>query len=102
MGEDWMRAATAGRAITLLRVAEVPDGQGRTLEVDGDVPAFERIPALYHLDRSLTKFSVLPTARGDEKSSIVIAIDSIQVICPAAEYTLFCEKVQSRLDDAEN
>lgn len=90
--EDWLRAATAGRAITLLNgLAEDSEQQASSLD---------RIPAMYHLDRPLTKLSVLPS-NAAESAAITIMIDSIQVICPAADFMLFFDQVDAKLDESE-
>jgi len=90
--EDWLRAATAGRAITLLNgLAEDSENQASVLE---------KIPAMYHLDRPLTKLSFLP-ANGAEVPAITILVDSIQVICPATDFMLFYDQVDAKLDESE-
>jgi len=99
--EDWVRAAIAGRAVTLLRETK----QGGDLKGDGGHaqgagPTFERVPAMYHLDRTLCRFLLLPV-RGVEMSPIAITIETIQVICPASDFLLFFDQVDSVLDEAE-
>lgn len=90
--EDWLRVATAGRAITLLNgLDEASEGQSAVLE---------KIPAMYHLDRALTKLSILP-GNGADTAAIAIMVDSIQVICPATDFMLFYDQVDAKLDESE-
>lgn len=91
--EDWLRAAVAGRSITLL------SGFTQATERAAEV-AVERIAAWYALDRTLTKLSILPD-RDVEMSPIPIMVDNIQVICPAGDFLLLLDQVDSLLDDSE-
>jgi len=90
--EDWLRAATAGRAITLLDgLAEASEEQSAVLQ---------RIPAMYHLDRPLTKLSILP-ANGADTDAVTIMVDCIQVICPATDFMLFYDQIDAKLEESE-
>lgn len=92
--EDWLRAATAGRAITLLNLhSEGADDEAGTASV-------EKIAAMYHLDRTLNKLSILP-AKGEQLPAITIPLDFIQVICAASEFVLFFDQVKESLDESE-
>jgi len=97
--EDWLRGATAGRAVTLLSgFGSTPRNNG---EAEGvDVVPCSKVPATYFLDRGLTKLSVLPTdAHASE--AIMLLVDNIQVICPASDFMLFFDQIQARLDESE-
>jgi len=99
--EEWLRAATAGRAIVLL--IGIPDS-------DTPLSVCSKLPAMYYLDRALTKLTILPAeSREDEsnpnesntKSVITILVDNIQVICPATDFMLFFDQVEAQLDESE-
>jgi len=91
---DWLSAATAGRAVTLLTgLAEAPEGLA-TATAPG------RVPAMYHLDRSLAKLSILP-ANEAERPPLTIPVDSIQVICPATDFVLLVDQVDAKLSELE-
>lgn len=91
--EDWLRGATTGRGITLL--------VGLDEASEGETPAvLKKIPAMYHLDRALTKLSILP-ANGVDIPAITILVDNIQVICPATDFMLFFDQVDEKLDASE-
>jgi len=90
--DDWLRDATAGRAITLLAGFNEAGS-------DASVPIKE-VPAMYHLDRGLAKLSILP-ANGVDASPITIMVDNIQVICPAKDFMLIIDQLDERLDKAE-
>jgi len=99
--EDWVGFAVAGRAVTLLReTTQACKIQGDGGEAGAGKPFFERLSAMYHLDRGLSKFLILPAA-GVEMSPIAINIESIQVICPASDFLLFFDQVDTVLDDSE-
>lgn len=105
--EEWLKAATAGRNITLLSGFDVE----QTPRPDSQLPGqnCQRIPARFFMDRALTRISVLPVhqSSGDgapqdfsplEES---ILVDSIQVICTATDFMLFADQVESELDESE-
>lgn len=90
--EDWLRAANAGRSITLLSgIAGVSDDKA---------PNLQKIQAMYYLDRALTKLSILPS-NGIKIPQITIVVDNIQVICPATDFMLLLDHVDTKLDELE-
>lgn len=94
--EDWLRdtACTGGRVITLL------NGISDVETKDSSEGMLEKIPATYHLDYGLTKLSILPS-HGVQMSKIVINVSSIQVICPATDFMLVFDQVETKLLDSE-
>lgn len=97
--EEWLRAATAGRAIVLL--IGIPDSET-------PLSVCTKLPAMYYLDRALTKLTILPAESRDidsnesnTKSVITISVDNIQVICPATDFMLFFDQVEAQLDESE-
>lgn len=91
--EEWIRAAAAGRAVTLV------EGVG-----DLDQSAvFAKLPAMYYVDRALTKLSVLPAAVAGETQApaITVVLERIQVICPASDLILLVDQVDDKLDASE-
>jgi len=103
--EDWLRAATAGRNVTL--IAGFPEETPRP-GADGAKPVVtcRRIPAKYFLDRALTRISILPVEQmGETPGAAVpgetVLVDSIQVICTATDFMLFADHVESQLEESE-
>lgn len=97
--EDWLRDATCGgRGVTLL--GGISDVETKAEAPGVDVLLLEKIPATYHLDYNLTKLSILP-ASGVQMATIVIPVNSIQVICPATDFMLVFDQVETKLTDAE-
>lgn len=88
---DWLSGATAGRAIMLLTGVAEPHSEQAALCT---------ISAMYYLDRSLTKLSILPRNRA-EMPALTIAIDNIQVICAATEFVLLSDQWDAKLNTAE-
>jgi len=104
--EEWLRVATAGRSITVL--SDFPEETPRAKE--GEQPAIvcQRSTAKYFLDRALTRISILPMElAGDANSAVTqgsvhnILVENIQVICTATDFTLFADRLESQLDEAE-
>lgn len=112
--EDWIRVANAGRAVTLLSgVSQAGDadagavagegagaGEGAEAGGGGAKGSVARIPAMYHLDRTLCRLSILPV-EGVDIMPIPIMVDSIQVICPASDFGLLFDQVDTSLSEAE-
>lgn len=105
--EEWLRVATAGRSITVL--SDFPEETPRAAN-EGEEPAFtcQRSTAKYFLDRALTRISILPIEpAGDVNSAVTqgsvhnILVENIQVICTATDFTLFADRLESQLDEAE-
>lgn len=89
--EEWLRGATTGRDITYL------EGLGDSSDKsDG---AFIKLPATYHVDRSMTKLWIIPANQSD--SSVTVVIDFIQVICAATDFMLLLDQVEAKLDETE-
>jgi len=87
---DWICAANAGRAATLLTgIAEVGDQQ-LTRQL---VP----VQAMYCLDRAATRLSILPQSGADAAmtEALSIAIDKIQVICPVMDVAQLCSQLDA-------
>lgn len=99
--EDWLRGATAGRAVTLLSGFGSTPRSGANGDTEGEeFSPCSKVAATYFLDRGLTKLSVLPTdAHASE--AIMLLVDNIQVICPASDFMLFFDQIQARLDESE-
>mmetsp|Transcript_22028 Transcript_22028/g.48686 ORF Transcript_22028/g.48686 Transcript_22028/m.48686 type:complete len:292 (-) Transcript_22028:59-934(-) len=89
--EDWLRGATAGRSITLL--------SGISEASEDEAVKFTKQPAVYYLDRNLSKLSIHP--QSSEVGTTVIPIDNIQVICPATDFMLFFDQVDAKLEESE-
>jgi len=90
--EEWLRAAVTGRSITLLTM--VPQGfQNASVTL-------ARVSATYYLDHNLTKFSIVPASEAS-LSCIPILVDSIQVVCPATDFTLFFDQMDGALNESE-
>lgn len=103
--DQWLRAATAGRPITLLtsfdRVKREDTGTDEEKDVAAAVTC-SKVAATYRLDSSLTKFSISAVeAASSAVAPIGIPIDSIQVICPATDFMLFFDQVEAQLDELE-
>jgi len=103
--EDWLRAATTGRAVTLLMGTgfQGESGEGaKDRPVSPEPPT--KIQAMYYLDRALTKLSILPTNPGSGESvtqPVTILVDNIQVICPLTDFMVMAEVLESQLDEGE-
>lgn len=101
--EDWLHAATAGRAVTLLTgLLEDTPRMGQ----DGEAPKFvcKRIEGKYFLDRALTRISILPLETQIEEASTLagtILVDNVQVICTATDFVLFADQIEAQLDETE-
>mmetsp|Transcript_98004 Transcript_98004/g.184224 ORF Transcript_98004/g.184224 Transcript_98004/m.184224 type:complete len:265 (-) Transcript_98004:42-836(-) len=99
--EHWLRAATAGRPITLLTSFEKLIREGTDESNPGSC---SKVSATYRLDSSLTKLSITANQSIEAASPVPpigVCIDSIQVICPATDFMLFFDQVQAQLDDTE-
>jgi len=100
--EEWLRAATGGRPVTLLL------GPGFQTQTSGGAkeahaPAV-KVQAMYYLDRALTKLSIVPAESEDSKpvaQPISIPVDNIQVICPLTDFMLLEDVVEAELDEGE-
>jgi len=90
--EDWLKGATAGRTVVL--ITGIQDSEQNT------GPSIEKVPAMYYLDRSLSKLSILP-ANGVNARPLHILVNNIHVICAASDFMLFCDEVDDHLDDTE-
>jgi len=107
--EEWLKATTIGRSVILLAVTEKAAGGaqpalgdrvgGNTVEASKGARC-EKVPAMYSLDRSLTTLSFVPH-EPSELSSTEVSIDKIQVICPVSDFMVFCDQVDTCLDEAE-
>jgi len=98
--DDWLRAAAAGRNIMLLSgVHATPDHEAG----DESVRICNKIPAMYYLDRGLTKLSVFPIEAKENTDSgvITVLVDNIQVICPAIDCMSSFDYVEQQLDESE-
>jgi len=86
---DWISAATAGRAATLLTgMADAGDQQLTRLLVP--------VPAMYYLDRSGTRLSIRPqAANGVMTEAFSITIENIQVICPVTDIATCSSQLES-------
>mmetsp|Transcript_244 Transcript_244/g.547 ORF Transcript_244/g.547 Transcript_244/m.547 type:complete len:289 (-) Transcript_244:119-985(-) len=91
--EDWLRAATHGRDITLLQLPS----EGTADDNAAAVAPIEKIAARYSLDRSLSNLSV----KTERLPAITIPLDAIQVICAASDFVLFFDQVKGSLDESE-
>lgn len=114
--EDWLQGAMAGKQITLVRgFAEESDPLDDRSEVEVE-PEYElplekpstagvsKVSANYCLDRSLGTLSI--RAEHDDvghhkECSFSISVDSIQVICPATDFMLFFDQVDTQLTRQE-
>lgn len=90
--DDWLRNATAGRSIVLLQGASGADDQAPT--------AITKTPAMYYLDRDLSKLSILRQGVG-ESGAITLLVKNIQVICPARDFMLFFDQIKSEITESE-
>lgn len=123
--EDWLRGAVAGRPITLLQGLTEACGFSDQQSVDQDdttaLPKFSKVSARYSLNRGFTKLSIEPCdvaepavpgmQRGLAQSAqasasadtgpLGIMVDNIQVICPATDFMLLFEQVNTNLNDDE-
>lgn len=103
--EEWLRAAAAGRAVTMLvgtgfqsfSGAEKSEGCQATQPPN-------KVQAMYYLDRELTKLSILPQDKESSESAMVpitILVENIQVICPLTDFMLLSETAEAQLDESE-
>jgi|Transcript_54111 hypothetical protein len=104
--EEWLRAATAGRSVTLLSGTglQTPRGNEKGTEAM-ETASYTKVEATYYLDRALTKLSILPaesnTGEAAAMPPITIMVDNIQVICPLTDFMLLSEVVEAQLDEGE-
>jgi hypothetical protein len=104
--EEWLRAATAGRSVTLLLGTglQTPRSSGKAHEAM-ETASYTKVEAMYYLDRALTKLSILPSESSSGEASpippITIMVDNIQVICPLTDFMLLSEVVEAQLDEGE-
>lgn len=94
--EEWLRAATVGRPITLLTGFRSPRAAGEETE-----PTCTKVAATYFLDRGLTKVSIYPAGSSNQADAIAFMVDNIQVICPASDFMLFFDQVDTKLEESE-
>mmetsp|Transcript_31290 Transcript_31290/g.71439 ORF Transcript_31290/g.71439 Transcript_31290/m.71439 type:complete len:319 (+) Transcript_31290:64-1020(+) len=113
--EEWLKATTVGRSVILLTVTEKPQGSdvkgageavpvlgsggGGTAELSKGLRC-DKVPAMYSLDRSLTTLVFVPHEPA-MLPSMEVPIDRIQVICPVSDFMVFCDQVDTCLDEAE-
>lgn len=97
--DDWLRAATMGRYVELLGgLVEAPNEQ---------LSGITRTPATYFIDQSLTTMSIRVNDEGEGEGkegkhvSTSIPIDHIQLICPAMDFMLLQEQINSQLDEID-
>jgi len=100
--EHWLRGATAGHAVTLLGLEDYSQPASERSDVAG-ARNRARIPAVYFLDRSMSKISFFPTANDHCNGATVLLVNNIQVICPASEIMLFFDQnlAEAKLIDTE-
>jgi len=111
--EDWLRVATAGRAIELLlgypnddKVPQTPKGKDGSKSSSVTV---KKTAATYFLDRALTRITILPVEQANADASPenpgpqveIVPVESIQVICTATDFMMFADHVESHLDEEE-
>jgi len=100
--EEWLRAAAAGRTVTLLMGAGFCTPRAAASE---DSPCqCQKVAATYYLDRALTKISILLPGDADDVKAqppITILVDNIKVVCAMTEFMLLSEAMESQLDEAE-
>lgn len=104
--EEWLRAAAAGRAVTLLVGTgfQSPRGTEASNGVEANMEPPSKVQAMYYLDRELTKLSILPKGQGSGESTmapITIFVENIQVICPLTDFMLLSETAEAQLDESE-
>lgn len=105
--EAWLTAASGGRNVTIL--SGFPEDTPRaTTDGQSESPPckFKRTPARYMIDRALNKVSIfdVPGDRANSSSASVadtILVDNVQVICGAADFTLFADHLDAQLDETE-
>lgn len=101
--EEWLRAATSGRSVTLLMGFSEGSRSGRGTKEASD--NLGKVPALYYLDRALTKLSILPPEDNESDESgvqpIHVLVENIQVICPLTDYMMLSDEVEAQLDESE-
>lgn len=103
--EEWLRAATTGRSVTLLMGAgfESDSSEGpKGAKVSLGSPS--KVQAMFYIDRALSKLSILPAASQSDGSAvqpITILVDNIQVICPLMDFMLLADVVENQLDEGE-
>jgi len=101
--EEWLRAAAAGRTVTLLKGAGFHT-PGATASEEDSPGKCEKIEATYYLDQELTKISILLPGDTDgfqAQPPITILVDNIKVVCALTEFMLLSEAMEAQLDDAE-
>jgi len=103
--EEWLRAATSGRSVTLLFGAgfHSPRDGAQAQALAGDC---RKVKSTYFLDRGLTKMSIIPADPGsgtDETSPapVTILVDNIQVVCPLTDFMLLSEAMEQQLTEEE-
>lgn len=106
--EEWLRAAAAGREVTLLIGSGFQSPRSSDPVMAENVPANvappSKVQAMYYLDRELTKLSILPKNAGSGESTmepITILVENIQVICPLTDFMLLSETTEAQLDESE-
>lgn len=97
--EEWLRAAAAGRTVTLLTGTgfQSPDVPQANVETSS------KVQAMYYLDKELTKLSIYPKETPGESpiQPITILVQNIQVICPLTDFMLLSDTVEAQLDESE-
>lgn len=96
--EEWLRAATGGRSVTLLMGFQDPLDRGTDDTASLDPP--RKVSAMYHLDRALSKITIVPADPDSGESAvppITILVNQIQVICPITDFMLFTDTVEAQL-----
>lgn len=105
--EDWLRAATTGRSVTLLMGTDFQSESSagtKDMHVQALREAPSKVQAMYYLDRELSKLSILSTDSESGESAmqpITIMVDNIQVICPLTDFMLLADVVEAQLDEGE-
>jgi hypothetical protein len=102
--EEWLRAATAGRSVTLLLGSGFQAPRTDKAHEAMELASYSKVQAMYYLDRGLTKLSILPADSDGMDSAaqaITIPVDNIQVVCPLTDFMLLSEVVEEQLDEGE-
>lgn len=96
--EEWLRAAASGRTVTLLMGFQDPLDKGTDDTASLDPP--RKITAMYHLDRALSKITIVPADPDSGESAIppiTILVNEIQVICPITDFMLLTDTAEAQL-----
>jgi len=89
----WLNGARAGRAITLFCPCPLPLTQRLSTQ--------NILNAMYHIDNQITQLRIIPMQDNVTTGPILIGLDDVLVVGPAADFPLFFNPDEKRMSDED-